>query len=149
MKFLERHAPLLISFICSITICIFIIKQQGFVIDFQNGNQNTPYEIAKLICSISGTILGFLLTAVAMLTAIMDRKLVENMRKTGHYKVFIVDCFVNCFVFLITIILGITCLFTINPNLSYIFYLMILFAMTALFMLVEQGRRFLLIFTKV
>lgn len=149
MKFLERHAPLLISFILSIVICASIINKQGFIIDFQNGNQNTPYEITKLICSISGTILGFLLTAVAMLTAIMDRKLVENMRKTGHYRIFIVDCFVNCFMFLLTIVSGVLCLFTINPYLSYIFYITILFAITALFLLIEQGRRFLLIFTKV
>lgn len=149
MKFLERHATLLISFTCSFIVCIFIVKYRGLVINFETGNQNTPYEIAKLISSISGTILGFLLTAVAMLTAIMDRRLVENMRKTGHYRIFIVDCFVNCFVFLLTIVLGIFCLFSINPYLSYNFYLTILFAMTALFMLVEQGRRFLLIFTRV
>lgn len=149
MKFLERHTPLLASLVLSLTVCFFIYKQFGLVIDYKDGSQNSPYEISKLLAGISGTILGFLLTAVAMLTAVMDRKLVENMRKTGHYRVFIVDCFINSFLFLIIIVLGVFSLFFKNPNLSYILYAIIFFTFSAIFMLIEQGRRFLLIFTKI
>ncbi|MDC5633594.1 hypothetical protein OFN06_18795, partial [Acinetobacter baumannii] len=59
----------------------------GLVIKFTEGAQTSSYEIAKRIASICGNILGFLLTAVAMLTAVMDRKLVENMVKAGRYRV--------------------------------------------------------------
>lgn len=149
MKFWARIKIILLSFTFSAIICAFLINNQGLLIHFKDGAQNSPYEIAKLIATISATILGFLLTAVAMLTAIMDRKLVENMRKTGHYRIFIVDCFLNIFILLIVISLGIACLFTVNPHLSKFLYLTLLFAMTALFMLIEQGRRFLLIFTRV
>lgn len=149
MKFLERHTPLLVSFSISSVLCYFIYSYFGLIIEFKDGAQNSPYEIAKLIAGISGTILGFLLTAVAMLTAVMDRKLIENMRKTGHYTVFIVDCFINSFLFLIVIVLGFGSLFFTNPFLSYILYCIIFFTLTAIFMLIEQGRRFLIIFTKI
>ena len=149
MKFLERHAPLLISFAASFVVCFLIYRNFGLIIKFEDGAQNSPYEIAKLITGISGTILGFLLTAVAMLTAVMDRTLVENMRKTGHYRVFIIDCFVNIFLFLIVISLGIICLFFTNPYLSYILYGILFFTSTAIIMLIEQGRRFILIFTRI
>ncbi|QCS11854.1 hypothetical protein E3H47_04670 [Acinetobacter radioresistens] len=146
---MERHTPLLISFVASFVVCFLLYRNFGLIIEFEDGAQNSPYEIAKLITGISGTILGFLLTAVAMLTAVMDRKLVENMRKTGHYKVFIIDCFINIFLFLIVIGLGIICLFFANPYLSYILYGVIFFTSAAILMLIEQGRRFILIFTKI
>jgi len=139
----------LISFVASFVVCFLLYRNFGLIIEFEDGAQNSPYEIAKLITGISGTILGFLLTAVAMLTAVMDRKLVENMRKTGHYKVFIIDCFINIFLFLIVIGLGIICLFFANPYLSYILYGVIFFTSAAILMLIEQGRRFILIFTKI
>lgn len=149
MKFLARNKTLLVSFLISVVVCSILMNYQGVIIDFKDGGQNTPYEIAKLISSISGTILGFLLTAVAMLAAVMDRKLVENMRKTGHYRVFIVDCFINCLLLLCAMIFGIVTLFTVNPYLSYVFYIMIFFSVTATFFLITQGHRFLLIFTRI
>lgn len=149
MKFLARNKTLLVSFLISLAVCSILINYQGMVVEFKDGGQNTPYEIAKLVSSISGTILGFLLTAIAMLTAVMDRKLVENMRKTGHYRVFIVDCFINCFLLLWAMIFGIVTLFTINPYLSYIFYTMIFFSISAILLLITQGHRFLLIFTRI
>ncbi|MDM1272637.1 hypothetical protein ABEF79_06905 [Acinetobacter sp. ANC 7454] len=146
---MERHTPLLLSFCLSLTLCYFIYSYFGLIVEFKDGAQNSPYEIAKLIAGISGTILGFLLTAVAMLTAVMDRKLVENMVKTGHYRVFIVDCFINSFLFLVVIVLGLASLFFTNPYLSYLLYSILFFTFSAVFMLIEQGRRFLIIFTRI
>lgn len=149
MKLWDRHKHLFVSSALSLIVCVALYSKFGLVIKFTEGSQTSPYEIAKLIASICGTILGFLLTAVAMLTAVMDRKLVENMVKTGHYRVFIVDCFINIFFFLVSIVLGIAILFLINPYLSYVFYIMLFFTISAILLLVEQGRRFLIIFTKI
>lgn len=149
MKLWDRYKPLLVSFALSLAVCIILYSKLGLIIKFTDGSQTSPYEIAKLISGICGTILGFLLTAVAMLTAVMDRKLVENMVKTGHYRVFIIDCFINISLFLSAIVLGIAVLFLSNPYLSYVFYILLFFTFAAISMLVEQGRRFIIIFTRI
>lgn len=146
MKLLVRHQILCLSILIA-SISIYLISHKsGIVLKFSDGSQTSVYEIAKLVSSVCGTILGFLLTAVAMLTAVMDRKLVDNMRKTGHYQIFITDCFMNCLLLLITTILGISVLFLSLPLLNCIFFTMLFFAICSIIFLIFLGRRFLLIF---
>ena len=138
MKFLARHKILLSSTIIASIVTFLFSYLNGYTLVYIEGHQNTPYEISKLIASIAGTILGFLLTAVAMLTAVMDRKLLENMRKTGHYQVFITDCFINCLLLLLTTILGVSTLFLSLPTLNYIFLGMIFFSISSIFKLASM-----------
>lgn len=57
---------------------------------------NGPYELAKQISSIAGVILGFIFTAISILTAVMDKTLISNMMRTGHFKIFIKQAFYSC-----------------------------------------------------
>ena len=59
-------------------------------------SNNGPYELAKQIASISGVILGFVLAAISILTAVMDKTLISNMMKTGHFKNFVKQAFYGC-----------------------------------------------------
>lgn len=62
--------------------------------------------LASAVASSSGTILGFLITAIALLAAIMDRDLMRNLRATGGYKVLIVRSFVCAALYLILLVLS-------------------------------------------
>jgi len=71
-------------------------------------SNNGPYELAKQIASIAGVILGFVLAAISILTAVMDKTLISNMMKTGHFKSFVKQAFYGCawMILLIVISLG-------------------------------------------
>lgn len=63
--------------------------------------------LAGAVASSSGTILGFLITAIALMAAIMDRDLMRNLRATGGYKVLIVRSFVCAALYLALLVLSI------------------------------------------
>lgn len=42
---------------------------------------------ASLIAQLSGTMLGFVLATLAILTTVLDTVLVRNMQRTGHFRV--------------------------------------------------------------
>ena len=56
-------------------------------------SNNGPYELVKQIASIAGVILGFVLAAISILTAVMDKTLISNMMKTAHFKSFVIQAF--------------------------------------------------------
>lgn len=68
-------------------------------------------EAEKMMVSVWGTLLGFIITAVSILMAFTGSRLTEEIKKTGHYKT-ILFCYVyTCFVLLICIIWSIPAVF--------------------------------------
>lgn len=47
----------------------------------------TQVSLASAVASIAGTMLGFLLAALAVLASIAGSRLLRNMQRTGHYQV--------------------------------------------------------------
>lgn len=108
-----------------------------------DGSQTSQFEIAKFTATISATLLGFLLTAVAVLTALMDKTLIANMRITGHYPRFLRMAFFASSMFLIVTILGFLVLLLYATHYSFIaFCLMIGFWILSLLLLVRTGYSF-------
>lgn len=64
----------------------------------------------SVIASVSVTLLGFLITAVAIITALAQETLISNMKKTGHYQTMIRGIFSTCLLLLITLITSIVTL---------------------------------------
>lgn len=63
-----------------------------------------PSEIstlASVLAGAAGTVLGFLITAIALMASVMDRDLLKNLRSTGGYRVLISGSFVCAFLFLL------------------------------------------------
>lgn len=65
---------------------------------FQPGEIST---LAGVLAGASGTILGFLITAIALMASVMDRDLLKNLRATGGYRILISGSFVCAFLFLL------------------------------------------------
>lgn len=62
-------------------------------------------SVASTLASVSGTVFGFLLTALALLIALPDSTLLENLKITGKYKVLVTgvhEACVSLFVVLLT-----------------------------------------------
>jgi len=109
----------------------------------ETNTQTSQFEIAKFTASISATLLGFLLTAIAVLTALMDKTLIVNMRLTGHYPKFLRIAFLTSLVFLIVTIFGFLVLLLFQTVYSaYSFSLMIGFLILAILLLTQTGYSF-------
>ncbi|QVM94155.1 hypothetical protein JYG36_13565 [Pseudomonas sp. SORT22] len=66
--------------------------------------------LANAIASSSGTILGFLITAIALMASVMDRGLLKNLRATGGYRVLISGSFTCAALFLTLLALSLSLL---------------------------------------
>ena len=54
------------------------------------------HDLAGVSSSVSGILFGFLLTATAMLTAMPENRLMQNMKKTGHLRMLISETVTGC-----------------------------------------------------
>lgn len=69
--------------------------------------------------SVSVTLLGFLLAALSILSALVNRRLVMNMQKTGHYEELTKDMFVTAAAYLVAMVLSLLALFLDGDALRY------------------------------
>ncbi len=84
-----------------------------------------PVDIAALanaLASSSGTILGFLITAIALMASVMDRSLLKNLRATGGYRVLISGSFTCAALFLVLLGLSLSLLL---PGASHAYWLLL------------------------
>lgn len=65
---------------------------------FGNFGESDTRELFSASAGASGTLLGFLLAALALLTAALERQLVVNMRKTGSFDALLKDVVHTCLV---------------------------------------------------
>ncbi|UXZ43575.1 hypothetical protein [Pseudomonas soli] len=77
---------------------------------------NDLSTLANAIASSSGTILGFLITAIALMASVMDRDLLKNLRSTGGYKVLISGSFICAALFLLLLTLSLSLLLPWNSH---------------------------------
>lgn len=99
-------------------------------------------DIAGVAAGVSGTLLGFLITAVALLTSVMDRKLVANMRMTGHYQRLVKETFHTCIMLLCVLVVSVVSMFLSACNMQIAFVVLAFFSLLSLIYLVETGWRF-------
>lgn len=50
-----------------------------------NPDPDALYRVAGAFAGVAGTLLGFMIAGLSILTAVIDRRTVVNLRKTGHY----------------------------------------------------------------
>jgi len=89
---------LLIIFV-AITYCVYHLV-------LQTASQLTISNLLLILTTISATLAGFSVTALSILFAISDRKLMRNMQKTGHAHHILHLLFVVSGLFLLTLLLS-------------------------------------------
>jgi hypothetical protein len=65
----------------------------------------------QTIAGFAGTVFGALVAALAIVTAVIDRPLISNMRKSGHWDVLVRNTVTACATMLITASLAIAAMF--------------------------------------
>ncbi|CNE36177.1 hypothetical protein [Yersinia intermedia] len=100
---------------------------------------------SSVIVGLAGTLLGFLITSISLITALMDKRLIANMIKTGHYQRLVSDTILTCMFLLIVIISSLVTILAQGHMILCIFAVTLLFTSLSVFYLIEAGRRFSII----
>lgn len=65
----------------------------------------------NVLAGASATLLGFLVSAGALLYAVANTRLARNLQRTGHFQGLLRDLFTDAGAFLIALLVGLVCLF--------------------------------------
>jgi hypothetical protein len=101
-------------------------------------------SIASTFAAVSGTLLGFIIAALSILTAMINRRLVSNLRKTGHYDQLLHDFFITAGGYLATMTVSLVTLFLNDSIAMYGLYLSSFVMVWATLCFVVTGRKFAL-----
>lgn len=71
---------------------------------------------AGVVAQLSGTMLGFVLAALAVLTTVLDTVLVRNMQRTGHFRLLLRRMLCSIAAFGLSTVGGAIIMFLPNPH---------------------------------
>ncbi|SFF36678.1 hypothetical protein SAMN05216563_12910 [Phytobacter palmae] len=123
------------AFLSALVVTLFWYKSEGVKVE-------ALVNASGVITGLAGTLLGFLITSMSLITALMDKKLVINMIKTGHYKCLISDTILTCTFLLALIVSCVVCLISQASMIIYTFHVIIFFLCISILYLIEAGKRF-------
>ena len=78
-KYAEILKWLALSLIISVALCILLYNE------ILNTSSIMINEVLKTLITLFGTMLGFVLTLMAIVISLIDKRLIKNMVKSGHY----------------------------------------------------------------
>lgn len=126
-------------------ITLSVIAVVLFWMKSQDIKPEALINASGVITGLSGTLLGFLITSMSLITALMDKKLVINMVKTGHYKTLVSDTILTCIFLLFSILSSLITLLSKDKLVICMFALVCFFTVISILYLIESGRRFSII----
>lgn len=103
------------------------------------------YSVATAIAALSGTALGFLVTALSIFAALYTRDLVQRLQRTGHYEQVINKMFLSAALFMGSAIAGVFCLFASDSAAQVVLGVDVGLVTTALAFLLVSGYQFYLV----
>lgn len=78
-KYAEIIKWLALSLVISVALCAFLYNE---ILSTSSVMIN---EVLKTLITLFGTMLGFVLTLMAIVISLIDKRLIKNMVKSGHY----------------------------------------------------------------
>lgn len=103
------------------------------------------YSLASTLATVGGVLFGFLLTAIAMMVSLPERRLVANMRLTGHYSVLMKGTLRACGVHFSALIVSLVAVFSAGWFLEVAVSLALSVETFAILRTAQAGRRFWLV----
>ncbi len=100
------------------------------------------YSLANTLATVAGVLFGFLLTAIAMMVSLPERRLVANMRLTGHYSVLMKGTLRACGVHFAALIVSLVAVFSAGKFLEVAVSLALAAEALAIMRTAQAGQRF-------
>jgi len=98
-----------------------------------------------VIAGVSATLLGFIIAALSILTAVLGRRFISNLKKTGHYDTLIDELLRAAFAFLASLIVSLVSILVNNFYVCYAFVTVVVVTTLAIVLFVSSGRKFYLV----
>ena len=93
------------------------------------------------LSSVFATLLGFIITAIALLASLLDKPLLKNMQKTGHYRRLMTDAFDTCLVLLMLVLTCLIGLMLQSQHQEIVIAILIGLVVMSVLCLLQTGRR--------
>lgn len=100
------------------------------------------YSLANTLATVAGVLFGFLLTAIAMMVSLPERRLVANMRLTGHYGVLMKGTLRACGFHFMALAIALFAIFAEGKLLAYAVAIALAVEVFAMLRTFQSGRRF-------
>lgn len=97
---------------------------------------------ATTLVALSGTLTGFILTALSMLVGIADRPFILKLRQTGHYSFLVKGAFTSAALWLVVVVFGVLGHLTTDQTQQIILSIAVLSMVHALWFFVGLGIKF-------
>lgn len=110
-----------------------------------SGDPEVLYRVSGAFAGVGGTLLGFMIAGLSILTAVIDRRAVVNLRKTGHYDVLLHEVYWTSAWYLVTTIISLLSLFLVGEWLVYGVSAATAAMVFATLLFVSAGRKFALV----
>lgn len=104
------------------------------------------YSLANTLATVGGVLFGFLLTAIAILVSLPERRLVANMRLTGHYGVLMKGTLRACGAHFVALAVALMAVFSEGAALAHIVAIALAIEVFAILRTFQAGQRFWVIF---
>lgn len=102
-------------------------------------------SFASAAASVAATLLGFLVAALSILTAVLNRRLVINMRKTGHYDGLVFELLHASVAYLATLVVSMITLIIRDVYICWTNIAVVGLLTYATFIFISAGRKFSLV----
>lgn len=136
MRILEQRVPgLLIRLIVGIGIAVI------YWFKLPHMPEPAISSLMATLSSVFATLLGFIITAITLLASLLDKPLLKNMQKTGHYKRLMTDAFDTCLVMLILILSSLIGLMLKIKQQELLIVVLIVLVVMSILCLLKTGRR--------
>lgn len=106
----DKRIVFLLPIICGIitffAVNYFLSKNSTFIISVEEG-----IDDFKTVLGIWGTLLGFMIAAVAIIITLGNDKFVDLLKDTGHYNTILFSYGLCCIHLFLAVILALVCIF--------------------------------------
>ena len=126
-------------------LLIRVIFSAGVGYSFERWSNVDPaqiYSATGVVAGVCATLLGFLIASVAIITALVEKTLFANMKKTGHYKVLMDEAFLTCALLLVTLAISTIALVVSNTLVKNFSIVTVFFLSLSLLYAYGSGRKF-------
>ncbi len=105
--------------------------------------------IAATFAAVAGTLLGFVIAALAIVASLMDRTLVANLKRTGHFSVLLRELHLSAGAFVVVVVAAMVSLFLTDEPLRMGVAISAAAQAYGTLFLVLSGRKFYLVVSHV
>ena len=100
------------------------------------------HNASSAFAGVTATMLGFMIAALSILTAVANQKLLRNMQRTGHYKKLLHELYHTSAAYAAGMVASLTSIFLSAPYISWSMTLTIFAVTYSTLMIISVGHKF-------